>query len=260
MKKLLLPILAMLALPAYADFEFQALTKKEIEDVTTEFATNFSHTAVAAPETDGMWGVEVGVVAGQTGTPKLKDAVNKAGGDGDDVKNLYHAGLVVRAHFPYDIFAEANILPERKISEASVASKSFGLGWNLGAFLGLPLDIALGANASSSNIDFKQDIGGNPGKVMIDAKTQVLWVGVSKTFLFVTPYVKVGSASQESEIDISAQSGTIFGSGKQKEDATNSGGYFAAGLNLQLAFFKIGAEYSQTMDVKRASGKISLDF
>lgn len=261
MKKLMFPLLAALTVPAFAaDIAFEALTKKQVEDVTTEFAVNFAHTAVAAPETEGMWGIEVGLVAGATGSPDLKDAVNDAGGDGKDFKTLYHAGLMVRAHFPYDLFAEVSILPEREISDVTVANRTLGLGWNAGAFFGLPLDVAIGVNASSSELDFEQEIANQPADVMIDSMTRVYWVGASKTFLFATPYVKVGTASQESDIEVKGN-GTIFGfTPRQKEDASNSGGYLAAGLNLQLAFFKLGFEWSQMMEVRRASGKISLDF
>lgn len=263
MKKFMFPLLALLAVPAFAaDIEFQALTKKQVEDVTTEFAVDFSHTAVAAPETDGMWGVEVGVIGGVTGSPKLKDAVNDAGGEGSDFKNLYHAGAMARAHFPFDLFAELTVLPEREISDVEVSARSMGLGWNAGAFFGLPLDLAVGVNASTSEIEFKQDISGVPATVNIESQTRVFYVGASKTFLFVTPYIKVGTARQDSDIKVKG-TGTIFNtnfSTSQKEDVDNSGGYLATGLNLQLAFFKLGFEWSQTMGVRRASGKLSLDF
>lgn len=262
MKKFMFPVLALFSLSAFADIEFQALTKKQVEDVTTEFAVNFSHTAVAAPETSGLWGVEVGILGGISGSPELKDAVDDAGGDGSDFKNLYHAGLVARAHIPYDFFAEISLLPEREISDVSVAASSIGIGWNAGAFFSLPLDIAIGVNASTSEIDFKQDISGVPAKIDIESKTRVFYVGVSKTLLFVTPYLKVGTAMQESDVQVNG-TGTIFNtnfSTAQKEDVENTGGYLAAGANLQLAFFKLGFEWSQTMDVRRASGKLSLDF
>jgi hypothetical protein len=261
MKKLMFPLIAVLSFSAFAeDIEFNNLTKKQVEDVTTEFAVNFAHTTVAAPETNGLWGIEVGVIGGTTGSPKLKDAINDAGGSGSDFKTLYHAGLMARAHFPLDLFAEVSVLPEREISSVTVASRSAGIGWNAGAFFGLPLDIALGANASSGEIDFEQDISGVPAKINIQSQTRVLYVGVSKTLLFATPYVKVGTASQNSDIEVKG-TGTIFGyTLKQKDDATKTGGYLAAGLNLQLAFFKIGAEFQQMLGVKRVSGKISLDF
>ena len=272
MKKFIFPLLAVLSVPAFAaqNLELDNLTKSDLEKVANEFAVNFSHTAVAAPETDGLWGVEVGVIGGATGSPKLKKVVDATGGDGKDFKSLYHAGLMARVHMPFDIFAEASLLPERKISEVEVKARSFALGWNAGAFFGLPLDLAVGANISSSDITFEQTINNSStsntnvdSEISLDSKTRVLWVGASKTFLFVTPYVKVGNAHTESKVkvDTNGGGGTIFAfTNKQKEDVSTNGGFLVAGLNLQLAFFKLGFEIGQTNTVRRASGKISLDF
>ena len=85
--------------------QFDNLSEADVEDIAKEFSANFSHTGVSAPETDGMWGVEVGFVAGKTSSPDLSDVIDKSGGDGSDFKNLYHAGLQVRGHFPFDLFA-----------------------------------------------------------------------------------------------------------------------------------------------------------
>lgn len=267
----MLPLLAMLAVPAFAaDLELDNLTKSDLEKVGNEFAVNFSHTAVAAPETDGLWGVEVGLIAGATGSPKLKDVVDDTGNDGDDFKSLYHAGLMARVHVPFDIFLEATLLPEREISEVEVKNRTFGIGWNAGAFFGLPLDLAVGANVSASELSFDQTINNAStsntdvdSTINLDSKTRVLWVGVSKTFLFATPYIKVGTAHSESEIDVDTTggTGTIFAfSNKQSEDVDTNGGFLVAGANLQLAFFKLGFEWGQTAGVRRASGKLSFDF
>ena len=85
-----------------------------------------------------------------------------------------------------------------------------------------------------------------------------MWVGISKSLFFITPYVKAGSVSADSDLKAT---GTIFSNPLiQKESVTNSGGYLALGANLQLAFLKLGFEASQIMSVKRASAKLSFDF
>ncbi len=250
------------------NIELDSLTKKELEDVGNEFAVNFSHTAVAAPETDDSWGVEVGLVAGQTGTPKLKKTINESGGDGSDFENLYTAGLMARVHIPFDFFFEASLLPEREISDVSIANRTFALGWNLGAFLGLPLDLTLGANISKSDVSFNQLVSNGStdvdSKIDINASSNVLWVGASKTFLFFTPYVKIGTAKTEADVKVNASNGgTIFSSAfssNQKESVSSSGGYMALGANLQFTILRFGVEASQTIDVKRVAGKFSIAF
>ncbi len=271
MKKFLLPLLAVLTVPAFAaSINIDNISKDDLKKVGNEFAMNFSHTTVAAPETDGLWGVEVGALGGKTGSPNLKDVVNNAGGSGNDFKTLYHAAAFARVHIPFDLFAEATILPKRDISDVSVSSNSFGVGWNVGAFLGLPIDIAVGYNTSSSDISFDQTINNTStsntdvdSTIKVATKSQVAWVGVSKTFLFITPYVKVGNSHSDSQfkIDTNGAAGTVFAfTNRQKEDVSANGGFLATGANIQLAFFKIGAEFSQTARVKRASAKISIDF
>lgn len=256
MKKLLLALICFTALPALAQ-QFDNLTKDDVENVSKEFGVNFSHTTVAAPETDGVWGIEVGVVAGKAPSPELKDVVQNSGGDGSDFANLYHAGIIARAHFPLDLFVELNILPETEISDVTVSNRSWGLGWNAGGYFGIPLDVALGVNRASSEISFKQTqpVASN---IKLETTTTVYWVGVSKTFVFFTPYFKVGTASLDG--DLSATASIFTYTASQKEDVSLSGGYLAGGLNLQVFFLKLGFEASQTMGVKRVSGKLSFDF
>lgn len=245
------------------------LTKKQIEDVSNEFAINLSHTTVAAPETEGLWGVEVGLVAGQTGSPELSDLIDEAGEDGDDFKKVYHAGIFARAHFPFDLFLELSLLPEREISDITIKNTTYGLGWNAGEFFNLPLDVAIGANFSDSEITYEQEINnastGNvpvDADVNFDASTRVYYVGVSKNFAFFTPYLKVGTASMEADVDVNASgnNGTIFASGNQKESTETSGSYYAVGANLQFLLLRFGVEASKTIDVGRVSGKLSIAF
>ncbi len=263
MKKLCLTVLALASVGALAaPPEFQNVTKKQLEDVSNEFAMNFSHTTVSAPETDGVWGVEVGLVGGRTGSPKLKDLIDAAGEDGSDFENIYHAGLMARAHFPFDLFAEVSVLPGRDISDVEVESRSLGLGWNAGAFFGLPLDLAVGVNVSYSEIGFTQTIGSDANSdVSIESKTRVLWVGASKNFWIFTPYVKLGSAKSESDVTLDTTGGTIFTfSTSQKESVSSTGGFFALGSTVDLLFLRLGVEASRTADVKRVSGKLSFAF
>lgn len=271
MKMFFALMLALSALPAFAaSIELpDTLTSKQIEDVSTEFAVNFSHTTVSAPETEGLWGLEVGIVGGKSKSPELSDLVSETGEDGDDFENLFHAGAFARAHFPFDLFVELSLLPEREISDITISNSTFGVGWNAGEFFNLPLDIALGVNFSKSKISYEQQINNaSTGNVAVnsdidfDAKTRVAYLGFSKNFLFFTPYFKVGTAKMEADVEVTASgtNGTIFASGDQSESASNSGGYYALGANLQLLMLRFGVEVSKTIDVGRASAKLAIAF
>lgn len=260
MKKLL-ALTLLLAFNAFAaDPVFNALTKKDVENVSKEFGGNFAHTAVAAPETNGLWGIEVGVLGGQTQSPKFSDVVDASGGDGKDFKSIYHAAVMARAHFPFDLFAEVTYLPEQDISDVKIKSNSFGVGWNVGRFMGLPLDIALGADYAKGNVKFHQEAQGSAPEsdIRLDTATTVYWVGVSKTFLFFTPYVKIGTSRIES--DLKASANILDYASETNESVSLSGNFLALGANFQFFFIKLGVEGSQIQDTKRLSGKFSFDF
>lgn len=269
MKKSISIALAAFSFSAFAAApELPELSKSQLEKVSNEFAVDFSHTAVAAPETDGAWGVEIGIVGGATQSPELKDLVGEAGEDGSDYKSIYHAGAMARVHFPFDLFAEVTLLPEKEISDITVKNRTFALGWNAGAFFNWPLDVAIGANFSNTDLSFDQVINNSStGNVDVNStidfksKTRVLWLGVSKTFWFFTPYAKVGTAKTESDVKVDASTGTIFDfSSSQSESVSSTGGFFVVGANVQLLILRLGVEASQTADVKRISGKLSFAF
>jgi hypothetical protein len=246
--------------------QLENLSTSDVEKVGNEFAVNFAHTTVSAPETDGLWGIEVGIMGGTTRSPNLKKVINSSGGEGEDFKSIYHAGVIARAHFPFDIFLEGSILPEREISDVEVSSGSIGGGWNAGAFFGLPLDLAVGGSTSTGKVSFDQEPTTSipsEATITVDTKTTLLWVGASKKFLFITPYAKVGYAHTQAEIKVDTEvgNGTIFAdTNKQNEEVDKNGGYLALGANLQLTILKIGLEFNQMNGVKTATGKLSLDF
>ncbi len=246
------------------DPQFSNISKKDVQNVSKEFGTNFSHTAVAAPETDGAWGVEVGIVAGQTGSPKFKKVINNSGGDGGEFDNIYHAGLMGRVHFPLDFFAEATILPEQEIGGVKIKSNSFSVGWNIGRFTKLPFDLTVGYDHAKGEINFHQDqdLTTSPvtpaADINLETTTKVMWVGVSKTFAIVTPYLKVGTSTVDGDLNATA---SIFNqAGQTSQSVSTNGGYFAAGVNLQLLILRLGVEATQMQDTKRISGKLSFAF
>lgn len=243
--------------------QFQNLSKGDVEDVAREFSGTLSHTGVSAPETNGLWGVEVGVIAGQSKSPDTEDVIENSGGRGSDFKNLYHAGLQVRAHFPLDLFAEATVLPQQEFSDVKVKNTTFEVGWNAGGFFNLPLDLALGVNFANSDISFSQEATTDvpvDTEISLETKTRIVWIGASKTFGFITPYVKLGKVKSDGDLKATNSAPIFAGSVRSSMSADNDGNYATIGANLQFGFFKLGLEGAKIMDVSRASAKLSLDF
>lgn len=257
--KFLLVLSLFISLPAFSQ-QLDDITKQDVEDVSEEFGANFAHTVVAAPETNGGWGVEIGVAGGITPSPKFKGVVEDSGGDGKDFKNVYHAGAFARVHVPFDLFAEISILPEQEFSDVKIKSQSFGGGWNVGGFFNWPVDLAIGFGHSTGEVNFTQAASGpvSAADVTFETTTRIYYVGLSKTFFIVTPYIKAGVASIDGDL---AATGAIFTvPADRSESVSLSGGYLAGGINVNLLFLKIGAEYSKVLDVSRTSVKLSFDF
>lgn len=263
MKKLLPILLVGLSLNAFsaATPELEDLSKSDVENVTKEFGANFSHTAVAAPETDGVWGLEIGLAGGRTSTPRLSDVVDDSGGDGGDFRTMYHGGLILRGHFAFDLFAELTMLPKMEISDVDVQNTTMALGWNAGAFFGLPLDAALGINYANSELSFGQTTQGVNTTVSIETRSFVYWAGVSKEFFgFLTPYAKLGIAKLDGDVKTTNNVSIFAFTSAAKQNVSDTSGYYAAGANLQFFFFRLGLEASRTFEVTRYTGKLSVAF
>jgi len=259
-KKLFIFISLFYSLSIFAeDIQLRDLSKKDAEDVTKEFSATFVHTAVAAPETDEGWGLEVGLVAGVSNSPKLSQFVDDSGGKGDDFKYIPNAGLMGRIHIPMNLFFELTLLPEQETKELTFSSSSFAVGWNFGKSLSLPFDLAVGYERGNGDLEFHQKAEGtNPAMdVKFSARTTSYWVGFSKTLWFITPYLKVGASKLER--DIEGEASIFIYSTETDESFNTSGSFMAGGVNLEFGLLKFGAEVSNVQGVSRYAGKLSFD-
>ena len=266
MKKLSIGALALLSLNTLAaPPTLDQLSKGEVIDVADEFAVNFSHSTASSLQTKGDWGAEVGLVAGVSGSPSLQKAMNDADEYGDDYKKLFHGGLLLRGHYKWDIFAEVSILPSQDVNQMEVNNKTFALGWNAGSYFNLGYDLSVGANFSNSEVSFDQDVVGGVddvnADVTVDSSTKIFWVGAGRTYGNWNPYVKLGSATTDSDVEASTASGSIFNyTNARKESVSSSGEFLVLGTTLDVNYIRFGLEASQTVGVRRLTGKISYAF
>lgn len=249
---LLFPFLASSAGP-----QFDSLSKQDVKDIVREFGTNFSHTVVAAPETDGRWGLEFGLIAGATSSPDLQKIIKNSGGNQHDFNNLYHVGMMGRLHVPFNFFIEASILPDQDMEDVSIGSSTFGGGWNLGRTIGLPFDLTGGAGYGKGEISFSQT---SPvaSKNRIETTSKQYWVGLSKNLWILTPFVKVGTSQIDGELSSTAS--ILDYNSSLNEEASLSGSFLVFGAILKLGPLRIGIEQSQIQDTKRFSAKMSAGF
>lgn len=269
MKKQILAVSFLLSsFTAYGSARFEELSKKDVENVAKEFATNFTHTVSSAPSTNGLWGVEFGLIAATMSSPKLKKVVDSSGGDGKDFETLYSGGGFLRVHVPFELFLETSILPSTKISDVEVDNFTFGIGWNAGSFFNLPFDLSVGYDVANGETSFSQEVQDSASsargtsKVKLESRTQKAWVGVSKKFLVFTPYAKVGVINMSSDLSASANVNFDFlnYSSSQKEKVKKSGAYWAAGVQADLSVLSIGVEAISALDNTRYAAKIGFSF
>lgn len=254
--KFFIPLALILSFSAMAAGpQLDNLSKKDVEEISKEFGANFSHTVASAPQTNGLFGIDVGIIVGQTTSEKFKGLIEDSGGNGSDFGKLLHAGLGARVHVPFEVFAEVNVLPEQTINELSIKNTSYAFGWNFGRYMSWPLDFAIGAERGSAGISFKQT---SPSSTVgLDTTTSNYWIGVSKTFLLITPYVKLGASSIDGELTAATD---VFDDARTSRSVSTSGGLLTVGASANLLLVKVGLEYSQIQDVKRVSARLSFGF
>lgn len=274
MKKLLLAVGLLSSFSVFAnDIKLQELSKKDIEDVSKEFATNFTHTIATAPSTDGVWGVEVGVTASTMESPKLSKVVDASGGEGSEFETLYSGAGFLRVHVPFELFFETSILPKSKIADVEFNNTTFGVGWNAGRFFSLPFDLSLGYDVANGEIAFSQilELKNQPGvegnaDISLETATQKAWVGISKKLLVFTPYAKVGVINMKSTLKATGTAaGEVFGqdfsmSQSQEEEVKESSTYWAAGLQIDLTILSVGVEAMSALGNTRYAAKFAFSF
>lgn len=249
-----------------SDIKLEQLSKKEVKDVSKEFATNFTHSIATAPSTDGLWGVEFGVTASTMSSPKLSKVVDNSGGDGKDFETLYSGAGFLRFHVPFELFFETSVLPKSKIADVEFNNTTFAVGWNAGRFFNLPLDLTAGYDVANGEVSFSQtlDVMGVPANtdISLESATQKAWLGASKKFLVFTPYAKVGVINMKSTLKATGTAASeVFNyTSSQKETVKESSTYLAAGVQVDLTILSIGVEAMSALGNTRYAAKLGFSF
>ena len=270
MKKLFLAVSLLSSFSVLAsDIKLEQLSKKDVEDVSKEFATNFTHSIATAPSTDGLWGVEFGVTASTMDSPKLGKVVDNSGGEGKDFETLYSGGGYLRVHVPFELFFETSVLPKSKIADVEFNNTTFAVGWNAGRFFNLPFDLTAGYDVANGEIAFSQTLVIPPGvdgntDISLESATQKAWLGVSKKFLVFTPYAKLGVINMKSTLKATGTAASqVFDmtfTQQQQETVKESSTYWAAGVQIDLSVLTIGVEAMSALDNTRYAAKFGFSF
>lgn len=262
MKKIIGSLFLLSALQAFADPSFTGITNSDFDSITKEFSANFTHSSMLGPSKMGtILGVQVGLIAGQTGTPNTDAIVKRSGGSG--LENLYNAGLLGAIGIPMGIAFEAVIIPKLTTSGASLNSTSFAVKWNINEVVPvLPVNLALRGFYSNASFEFGQTVGATAVTVSSKTKVTGLQLLISPMLPVVEPYLGVGLLSGTNELGVTGTT-SIFDpaySTAQSETKTVSATQMVAGIDVNLLIMKIGAEVSQSFGATRTSVKLAFGF
>lgn len=263
MKKLLLSFIicgsAFAATPSLDN-----ITSSDLEGISKEFSANFVHRPVssAAPLGD-IIGVEIGLIAGQTDAPKIKEISQREDPTNNDVDSLYHAGIHVAVSVPFGITGELIALPETELGDVSLKNTSLGLKYTFSELLDLPMvDLAIRGHYTSGDLNYSDRIDGVNTTISLENSTSGFQLLGSVDLVFIEPFIGFGTVSRETTLKASG-SARIFDqtfTASQSSTVDGSSSQFLVGAQLNLLFLRIAAQYENVFDTSIISGKLSFKF
>lgn len=235
--------------------DFRNLNKQALKDVSKEFHGNFIPTTVSGASNLGrLWGVEVGLVANKTSSPKIEKVSQ------DSFDKLYSAALIGRADIIYGLGAEVTMLPF-KVGALKLKTYSFGVKWTLTeVFKAIPFNIKLKAFYNTADISYKDSESGVNYTVDYTLKGQGFNVTFSKKILLLEPYIGIGYVRGESDIEANGSTsffGTTITQGIDNKGIKSSGTHFFAGITANLIAIDLGLEYSRVLGTDRVAAKLA---
>jgi hypothetical protein len=256
MSKLLL--LALLSFSAFANFNFEDLSKSELETMSNEIAANFSHTTVTPGTAEGkIFGFQVGVVAGATTSEEL-ERLSKEQDPDSELDKIPTAGLMAALSIPFGITAEATLLPSLDSDNAELTNRSFALKYNIINLL--VFDLAIRAHYSSGEMSYSDAVNSVSSKISIEHSTMGAHLIATAALPLIKPYVGVGVISQETTWNINTSAPLFDFTSNQSVTAKGSSTHILAGVQVSLLVMNIGVEYAKLLYTERVAAKLSFGF
>lgn len=247
---------------AVAGPTFDNITSNDFENISKEMSANFAHSSILGASKMGtVLGVQVGLVAAQTASPKT-DAIVKREAAGSELPNMYNAGLLVAVGIPFGIAFEGVLIPETGSNGAKISTTSLGVKYNINDVIPvLPVNLALRGVYTISQFKFDQTQGAVNTSIKNKNSMYGVQLLISPMLPIVEPYAGLGylSATNTLEATGSAVFDPSYTSGSS-ETKNISSTQILAGVDINLLLIKLGAEYSQAFGTNRYAAKIAFGF
>lgn len=245
-------------------FSFNNITSGDYDAIVKEMSANFNYTSVTPASSLGVWGFEFGAVASTTKVPEILNLVKRASPSTTLKDNGYNAGGLLRLSVPFGITAEAEYLPEISASSAKIKSAAGALQWTVTDmfFTDLPVTLATKFFYTKSTLSFSQTISSVNSTLSFEDKIYGAQAKVSKKLLVFEPYAVIGYAKANGNLTVTAGT-TIFGqdlAGRTSATSKPNSAVLAGGVDIQLLFFSLGAEYSKAFGTHTLAARTSFRF
>lgn len=270
-------VLAAVLAPAqgFADVpSLNNITVGDFSKIVDELSANFAYSSVTpASSLGGLWGFELGVVAGVTKIPEIKALVERGGTSFKEDK-FPHGGALLRVGAPLGLTGELMIFPKITVSDVSLSQYAGAAQWTITDifFTDWPVTVATKGFFSKTSLGYKQRLNNaSTGNLPVDANIDFddtlfgLQALVSRKFLVFEPYLGIGWVKANGELSVNAAlapNATIFsGLGSAKSLSANpSSAQLLAGVDIRLLFVALGAEYQRAFGSSSLTGRLSFRF
>ncbi len=241
------------------------ITSDDLDKISKEFSANFVHRPVspASPLGD-VFGFEVGIIGGVTDAPDIEAiSLRENPTDADPFGKIAHAGAFASVSVPFGITGELILLPETELGDVSISHTSIGLKWTFGNLLGIPLvDLAVRGHLSKSELSYNDTIDSVATSVTLDNTTYGVSLLASGNLLLIEPFGGLGIVTRETELSASG-SAQIFDTTfttAQTQSVDDTSFQVFAGVQANLLFMKIAAQYENVFGTSVTSAKLSFGF
>lgn len=266
MKKIILSLTMVFSAQLWAsEPSLDNLTKDDLEKISKEFSANFVHRPVSPASTLGdVFGFEVGVIGGVTDAPDIEAISRRENPSGSDpFGQIAHAGAYASVSVPFGLTGELVLLPETELGDVKISHTSMGLKWTFGNLLGIPLiDLAARGHFSLSELSYADTVDGVSTNINLDNTTYGVNILASGNLLLVEPFGGIGIVTRDTELSASG-SAQIFDSTfttAQTQSVDGTSFQVFAGVQANLLFMKIAAQYENVFGTSVTSAKVTFGF
>lgn len=266
MKKLICLLFILISTKIHAETPgFDNITSTDLDNISKEFSANFAHRPLTPASSLGaIFGFEVGIVASVTDAPKIGEITKRENPtESDPLDKLLNAGLMGAVSIPYGITFEAVLLPEQELGDLTISNYSLGAKWTFSSLLPIPVvDLAIRGHYGVTDISYNDTVDAVATEISLDNSTMGFTLLASANLMMIEPYAGVGFVSRDTTLKASGTAqifDSAFSTASEQSVDGSSFQYFA-GVELDLLFIHIAAQYENVFDTSIVSGKLSFAF